>query len=89
MVTKKRILNENAPKPDPYWLKTFFGFALEEATKRLEACERALFEAQIWILSNHHHNQTNSLSLEHNRDTNTHKYSHSRSCSYGFKRHKE
>ncbi|RYR79537.1 hypothetical protein Ahy_A01g004343 isoform C [Arachis hypogaea] len=31
--TKKRILNENEPKPDPYWLRTFFGFAPEEAAK--------------------------------------------------------
>ncbi|EEF42669.1 RNA binding protein, putative [Ricinus communis] len=29
--TKKRILNENEPKPDPYWLRTFFDFAPEEA----------------------------------------------------------
>lgn len=31
--TKKRILNENEPKPDPYWLRTFFDFAPEEAAK--------------------------------------------------------
>lgn len=31
--TKKRILNENEPKPDPYWLRTFFNFAPEEAAK--------------------------------------------------------
>lgn len=31
--TKKRILNENEPKPDPYWLRTFFKFAPEEAAK--------------------------------------------------------
>ncbi|KAM7270148.1 hypothetical protein ACFE04_029362 [Oxalis oulophora] len=31
--TKKRILNENEPKPDPYWLRTFFNFAPEEARK--------------------------------------------------------
>ncbi|KAL5577224.1 hypothetical protein UlMin_018923 [Ulmus minor] len=31
--TKKRILNENEPKPDPYWLRTFFSFAPEEAAK--------------------------------------------------------
>ncbi|KAL4275257.1 hypothetical protein AHAS_Ahas20G0089100 [Arachis hypogaea] len=31
--TKKRILNENEPKSDPYWLKNFFGFASEEAAK--------------------------------------------------------
>lgn len=30
---KKKILNENEPKPDPYWLRTFFNFAPEEATK--------------------------------------------------------
>ncbi|KDP37963.1 hypothetical protein JCGZ_04606 [Jatropha curcas] len=32
-VTKKKILNENEPKPDPYWLRTFFDFAPEEAVK--------------------------------------------------------
>ncbi|KAK7385424.1 hypothetical protein VNO78_31142 [Psophocarpus tetragonolobus] len=31
--TKKRILKENEPKPDPYWLRTFFSFAPEEAAK--------------------------------------------------------
>ncbi|KAK3205162.1 hypothetical protein Dsin_019208 [Dipteronia sinensis] len=31
--TKKKILNENEPKPDPYWLRTFFNFAPEEAAK--------------------------------------------------------
>lgn len=30
---KKRILAEDEPKPDPYWLQTFFGFAPEEASK--------------------------------------------------------
>ncbi|GAV92279.1 RVT_1 domain-containing protein/Intron_maturas2 domain-containing protein [Cephalotus follicularis] len=30
---KKKILNENEPKPDPYWLRTFFDFAPEEAKK--------------------------------------------------------
>jgi hypothetical protein len=30
---KKRVLNEDEPKPDPYWLDTFFGFAPEEAEK--------------------------------------------------------
>ncbi|KAG9448019.1 hypothetical protein H6P81_014147 [Aristolochia fimbriata] len=29
--SKKKILNENEPKPDPYWLRTFFDFAPEEA----------------------------------------------------------
>ncbi|XP_009381208.2 nuclear intron maturase 1, mitochondrial [Musa acuminata AAA Group] len=29
---KKKVLNENEPKPDPYWLRTFFGFAPREAT---------------------------------------------------------
>ncbi|KAL0903930.1 hypothetical protein M5K25_025993 [Dendrobium thyrsiflorum] len=28
---KKKLLNENEPKPDPYWLRTFFSFAPEEA----------------------------------------------------------
>ncbi|XP_020587835.1 uncharacterized protein LOC110029749 [Phalaenopsis equestris] len=28
---KKKVLNENEPKPDPYWLRTFFSFAPEEA----------------------------------------------------------
>ncbi|KAI4295430.1 hypothetical protein L6164_035489 [Bauhinia variegata] len=31
--TKKKILNENEPKPYPYWLRTFFSFAPEEAAK--------------------------------------------------------
>lgn len=31
--TKKRILNENEPKPDPYWLRTFFEFAPQEAAE--------------------------------------------------------
>ncbi|KAL3498338.1 hypothetical protein ACH5RR_041070 [Cinchona calisaya] len=31
--TKKRILNENEPKPDPYWLRTFFNFAPQEAAR--------------------------------------------------------
>ncbi|KAA8514931.1 hypothetical protein F0562_018282 [Nyssa sinensis] len=31
--TKKKILNENEPKPDPYWLRTFFNFAPVEAAK--------------------------------------------------------
>lgn len=30
---KKRVLAEDEPKPDPYWLETFFGFAPEEAEK--------------------------------------------------------
>ncbi|KAG9450992.1 hypothetical protein H6P81_010957 [Aristolochia fimbriata] len=30
---KKRVLPEDEPKPDPYWLDTFFGFAPEEAGK--------------------------------------------------------
>ncbi|KAF8410972.1 hypothetical protein HHK36_003510 [Tetracentron sinense] len=30
---KKKILNENEPKPDPYWLRSFFNFAPEEAAK--------------------------------------------------------
>jgi len=25
------VLNENEPKPDPYWLRLFFGFAPEQA----------------------------------------------------------
>ncbi|KAG2676548.1 hypothetical protein I3760_12G057600 [Carya illinoinensis] len=29
----KRVLAEDEPKPDPYWLETFFGFAPEEAEK--------------------------------------------------------
>jgi hypothetical protein len=28
---KKKVLNENEPKPDPYWLRLFFGFAPEQA----------------------------------------------------------
>lgn len=28
---KKKVLNENEPKPDPYWLRVFYGFAPEEA----------------------------------------------------------
>uniref|UniRef100_A0A1D1YVJ8 Putative mitochondrial protein ymf11 n=1 Tax=Anthurium amnicola TaxID=1678845 RepID=A0A1D1YVJ8_9ARAE len=31
---KKRVLAEDEPKPDPYWLQTFFGFAPEEAEKQ-------------------------------------------------------
>ncbi|PKA53060.1 putative mitochondrial protein ymf11 [Apostasia shenzhenica] len=31
---KKRVLAEDEPKPDPYWLQTFFGFAPEEAAKQ-------------------------------------------------------
>ncbi|XLT43186.1 hypothetical protein HN873_035790 [Arachis hypogaea] len=31
--TKKRILNENEPKLDPYWLRTSFDFAPQEAAK--------------------------------------------------------
>ncbi|KAK1368924.1 nuclear intron maturase 1, mitochondrial [Heracleum sosnowskyi] len=31
--TRKKILNENEPKPDPYWLRIFFDFAPEEAVK--------------------------------------------------------
>lgn len=30
---KKRVLAEDEPKPDPYWLESFFGFAPEEAEK--------------------------------------------------------
>lgn len=30
---KKKLLPEGEPKPDPYWLQTFFGFAPEEAAK--------------------------------------------------------
>lgn len=30
---KKRVLAEDEPKPDPYWLEAFFGFAPEEAEK--------------------------------------------------------
>ncbi|XLT83234.1 hypothetical protein HN873_004987, partial [Arachis hypogaea] len=36
--TKKRILNENEPKSDPYWLRTFFGFAPKEAAKVYGYC---------------------------------------------------
>ncbi|XP_037468460.1 nuclear intron maturase 1, mitochondrial-like [Triticum dicoccoides] len=28
---KKKVLNEDEPKPDPYWLRLFFGFAPEQA----------------------------------------------------------
>jgi hypothetical protein len=28
---KNKVLNENEPKPDPYWLRLFFGFAPEQA----------------------------------------------------------
>ncbi|KAG6497281.1 nuclear intron maturase 1, mitochondrial-like isoform X1 [Zingiber officinale] len=28
---KKKVLNDNEPKPDPYWLRTFFGFVPGEA----------------------------------------------------------
>ncbi|CAM8983478.1 unnamed protein product [Rhodiola kirilowii] len=30
---KKRVLADDEPKPDPYWLETFFGFTPEEAEK--------------------------------------------------------
>lgn len=30
---KRKILNPNEPKPDPYWLRTFYDFAPEEAAK--------------------------------------------------------
>ncbi|KAF3967205.1 hypothetical protein ACB098_04G052300 [Castanea mollissima] len=30
---KKKILNANEPKPDPYWLRSFFKFAPKEAAK--------------------------------------------------------
>lgn len=30
---KKKVLAEDEPKPDPYWLQTFFGFAPEEAER--------------------------------------------------------
>ncbi|GAB4859722.1 Nuclear intron maturase 1, mitochondrial [Ancistrocladus abbreviatus] len=30
---RKKVLNENEPKPDPYWLRAFFDFAPEEAAK--------------------------------------------------------
>jgi hypothetical protein len=29
---KKKVLKENEPKPDPYWLRLFFGFAPEQAS---------------------------------------------------------
>ncbi|KAJ0986010.1 hypothetical protein J5N97_004366 [Dioscorea zingiberensis] len=35
MSRKKKILKENEPKPDPYWLRTFFDFAPEEAANVL------------------------------------------------------
>nr|GME07759.1 nuclear intron maturase 1, mitochondrial-like [Ipomoea batatas] len=31
--TKKRVLKANEPKPDPYWLRTFYDFSPEEAAK--------------------------------------------------------
>ncbi|XP_026391867.1 nuclear intron maturase 1, mitochondrial-like [Papaver somniferum] len=31
--TRRKILNEDEPKPDPYWLRTFFDFAPEEAIR--------------------------------------------------------
>ncbi|XP_031256740.1 nuclear intron maturase 1, mitochondrial [Pistacia vera] len=36
--TKKKILKDNEPKPDPYWLRTFFNFAPEEAAKVPSYC---------------------------------------------------
>ncbi|KAK4744213.1 hypothetical protein SAY87_010525 [Trapa incisa] len=33
VATKKKILNVHEPKPDPYWLRSFFDFAPEEAAK--------------------------------------------------------
>lgn len=30
---RRKVLNPNEPKPDPYWLRTFFNFAPEEAAK--------------------------------------------------------
>ncbi|KAE8729636.1 regulator of nonsense transcripts 1-like protein [Hibiscus syriacus] len=30
---QKKVLAEDEPKPDPYWLETFFGFAPQEAEK--------------------------------------------------------
>lgn len=30
---RRKVLREDEPKPDPYWLRTFFDFAPEEATK--------------------------------------------------------
>lgn len=32
-IRKKKVLAEDEPKPDPYWLQTFFGFAPKEADK--------------------------------------------------------
>ncbi|KAI4304479.1 hypothetical protein MLD38_039981 [Melastoma candidum] len=32
-MTKKRFLKDHEPKPDPYWLRTFYDFAPEEAAK--------------------------------------------------------
>ena len=31
---KKKVLEDDEPKPDPYWLQSFFGFAPEEAQKQ-------------------------------------------------------
>ncbi|XP_057764038.1 nuclear intron maturase 1, mitochondrial [Salvia miltiorrhiza] len=31
--TRKRILNDDEPKPDPYWLRTFYDFSPEEAAE--------------------------------------------------------
>ncbi|CAE5958862.1 unnamed protein product [Arabidopsis arenosa] len=31
--TKKKILSDDEPKPDPYWLRTFYSFAPKEAAK--------------------------------------------------------
>ncbi|CAN8290716.1 unnamed protein product [Cochlearia groenlandica] len=33
MRTKKKILSDDEPKPDPYWLRTFYSFAPKEAAK--------------------------------------------------------
>ena len=33
MKRKKKILNENEPKPDPYWLRIFYSFSPEEAAR--------------------------------------------------------
>ncbi|CAA6662847.1 unnamed protein product [Spirodela intermedia] len=33
MKRKKKILKENEPKPDPYWLRVFFSFSPEEAAR--------------------------------------------------------
>ncbi|XP_021763899.1 LOW QUALITY PROTEIN: nuclear intron maturase 1, mitochondrial-like [Chenopodium quinoa] len=30
---RRKVLNPNEPKPDPYWLRTFYNFAPEEAAK--------------------------------------------------------